>query len=63
MERKSSKNKNDKQIKIINLWVGRQFKGEYNPIHYHDGHLSGAGWLKVPKDLGKTIQEKKSPRS
>jgi hypothetical protein len=31
----------------------RQFKNEYNPIHYHDGHISGVGYLKVPKDMGK----------
>ena len=34
--------KNIKEIKILNLWVVRQFKGEYNPIHYHEGDLSGA---------------------
>jgi hypothetical protein len=33
--------KNIKEIKILNLWVVRQFKGEYNPIHYHEGDLSG----------------------
>ena len=25
-----------KEIKIINLWVVRQLKNEYNPIHYHE---------------------------
>ena len=34
----------------------RQFKNEYNPIHYHEGQLSGVGYLKVPNELGKTIQ-------
>ena len=24
---------------------------EYNPIHFHDGHISGVGYLKVPKFL------------
>ena len=33
------------KIKILNLWVVRQFKGEYNPIHYHNGDLSGVGYL------------------
>ena len=42
-----------KKIKILNLWVVRQFKGEYNPIHYHDGDISGVGYLKVPKDMTK----------
>ena len=35
--------KNIKEIKILNLWVVRQFKGEYNPIHYHEGDLSEIG--------------------
>ena len=42
-----------KEIKILNLWVVSQFKDEYNPIHYHDGDLSGVGYLKVPKNMTK----------
>ena len=45
--------KNIKEIKILNLWVVRQFKGEYNPIHYHEGDLSGVGYLKLPKGMTK----------
>ena len=40
-----------KEIKILNLWVVRQFKGEYNPIHYYEGDLSGVGYLKLPKGM------------
>jgi len=40
-----------KEIKIINLWVVKQLKNEYNPIHYHDGQLSGVGYLKIPKNM------------
>ena len=40
-----------KKIKILNLWVVRQFKGEYNPIHYHEGDLSGVGYLRLPKGM------------
>jgi uncharacterized protein (TIGR02466 family) len=40
-----------KEIKIINFWVVRQFKNEYNPIHYHEGQLSGVGYLKIPKNM------------
>ena len=36
-------------IKIKNFWVVRQFNNEYNPIHFHDGHISGVGYLKIPK--------------
>ena len=43
---------------ILNSWVVRQFENEYNPIHWHSGHISGAGFLKVPKLLGKHVQEK-----
>ncbi len=45
--------KNIKEIKILNLWIVSQFRGEYNPIHYHEGDLSGAGYLKVPNNMTK----------
>ena len=48
---KKSDVKKIKEIKIINLWVVRQFKNEYNPIHYHEGQLSGVGYLKIPKNM------------
>ena len=53
--------KNIKEIKILNLWVVRQFKGEYNPIHYHEGDLSGVGYLKLPKNMinNKMVKNKK----
>ena len=50
---KNEKIRNVKDIKILNLWVVSQFKDEYNPIHYHDGDLSGVGYLKVPKGMTK----------
>ena len=50
---KNEKIKKVQDIKILNLWVVSQFKGEYNPIHYHDGDLSGVGYLKVPKNMTK----------
>ena len=37
------------KIKIKNFWVVRQFNDEYNPIHFHDGHISGVGYLMIPK--------------
>ena len=40
-----------KKLIIKNLWVVRQFKNEYNPVHFHDGYISGVGYLKVPKNL------------
>ena len=50
-----------KEIKIINLWVVRQLKNEYNPIHYHEGQLSGVGYLKIPENMNqnKFVKNKK----
>jgi uncharacterized protein (TIGR02466 family) len=52
---------NIKEIKIVNLWVVRQLKNEYNPIHYHNGQLSGVGYLKIPKNMNrnKMVKNKK----
>ena len=46
---KSTTGKFTKTVKIKNLWVVSQFSHEYNPVHYHDGHVSGVGYLKIPK--------------
>ena len=51
-------NKKVKKLNIINSWIVRQFKNEYNPTHWHGGHIAGAGFLKVPKSLGKHLQNK-----
>ena len=53
--------KDIKDVKILNLWVVSQFKGEYNPIHYHEGDLSGVGYLKLPKGMtnNKLVKNKK----
>ena len=51
----------DKKISkflLLESWVVRQFKNEFNPIHWHTGHVSGAGFLKLPKSFGETIQNK-----
>ena len=55
---KKSINKNTKKIFIKNFWVVRQFKNEYNPVHFHDGDISGVGYLKIPKNL--TASKKKN---
>ena len=47
-----------KKFHLIDSWIVSQFKNEYNPTHWHGGHISGAGYLKVPKNLGKPFQEK-----
>ena len=48
------------KFQIANSWVVRQYKNEYNPTHWHGGHISGAGFLKLPKSFGKHVQEKQS---
>ena len=40
------------------FWVVRQFTNEYNPVHYHDGHISGVGYLKIPKFVSKNMKKK-----
>ncbi len=59
---KNEKIENIKEIKILNFWVVRQFKGEYNPIHYHNGDLSGVGYIKLPKSMTKNrfVKNKKT---
>ena len=48
-----------RRFDMIASWIVRQFKNEYNPVHYHSGHISGVGYLKVPKNLGSTTQKDK----
>ena len=47
------------KFQLLESWIVRQFKNEYNPVHWHGGHVSGAGFLKVPSTLGKHIQDKR----
>ena len=58
---KNSEVKKIKEIKIINVWIVKQLKNEYNPIHYHVGQLSGVGYLKIPKKMNqnKMLKNKK----
>ena len=51
-------NKKITKLDVIDTWVVRQFKNEYNPTHWHSGHISGAGFLKVPQTFGKYVQKK-----
>ena len=54
-----TQNKKTNKFNILASWVVRQFKNEYNPIHHHGGHLSGVGYLKLPKNFGTTKQDSK----
>ena len=57
---KMENNQKITKFKIRTSWIVRQFKNEYNPTHWHSGHISGTGFLKVPKNLGKHVQDKKN---
>ena len=46
------------KFNLISTWVVRQFENEYNPTHWHNGHISGAGFLKLPKSFGENKQKK-----
>tara|TARA_B100001250_G_scaffold400647_1_gene411457 strand:+ start:855 stop:1493 length:639 start_codon:yes stop_codon:yes gene_type:complete len=48
------------KFNIQKSWIVRQFKNEYNPIHWHNGHISGAGFLKIPNTFGKHVQKKEN---
>ena len=52
-----------KKFDLIASWIVRQFKNEYNPVHFHGGHVSGVGYLKVPTNMGETIQKDKQNRN
>ena len=56
-----SSRKKIKNFKLRDCWVVRQYENEYNPNHYHSGHLSGVGYLKVPKNLGSIPNKTKNP--
>ena len=48
------------KFEMIESWIVRQFKNEYNPIHWHNGHISGAGFLKLPDTFGTHVQDKRN---
>tara|TARA_Y100000590_G_scaffold222163_1_gene251476 strand:+ start:674 stop:1312 length:639 start_codon:yes stop_codon:yes gene_type:complete len=60
---KTSTKKQITTFDLIKSWVVRQFKNEYNPIHWHSGHISGAGYLKLPETFGETYQKNKPSNS
>ncbi len=46
------------ESKLISVWFNDMQDGEYNPIHTHDGLLSGVAYLKVPPYLPDRKQDK-----
>ena len=60
---KSSLNKEITKFDLKSSWAVCQFESDYNPIHWHDGHLSGVMYTKMPDDMGSSYkQENKNGR-
>ena len=60
---KSSLNKEISKFDLKSSWAVCQFESDYNPIHWHDGHLSGVMYTKMPDDMGSSYkQENKNGR-
>ena len=57
---KKTINRRTKTIKLNNLWIVRQYKNEYNPVHFHSGHVSGVGYLKIPNNITKSRKRLKT---
>ena len=45
-------------INFRQAWIVRQFENEYNPLHFHTGNISGVCYTMLPKDFGKSPQNK-----
>ena len=46
----NSNYKSHKSINIDSCWVVRQYESEYNPVHSHNGDVSGVLYLKFPQN-------------
>ena len=57
---KAATQKKLSKFHLMNTWIVRQFQHEYNPLHSHNGHITGVGYLKVPKNFGETFQKDKN---
>ena len=55
----STERKKITKFNIVSSWIVRQFENEFNPVHHHGGHISGVGYLKVPKNFGNNYQKNK----
>ena len=47
------------QFELLSCWAVRQFKNEFNPTHFHGGHISGVGYLGLPHTFGDYVQDTK----
>ena len=54
---KSTTRKELKTFEIISSWAVCQFESDYNPVHWHNGHISGVMYTKMPKDFGSSYKK------
>lgn len=54
---KSTLNRELKSFNIKSSWAVCQFESDYNPIHWHDGHLSGVMYTKIPNNFGSSYKK------
>lgn len=54
---KSTLNKEIKSFEIKSSWAVCQFESDYNPVHWHDGNISGVMYTKIPDDFGGSYKE------
>lgn len=41
---------------LDNIWVNKQKKYEFNPVHHHSGAISFVIWMKIPYDLEEEVK-------
>lgn len=41
---------------VLDVWVNKQKKGEYNPNHNHGGHVSFVIWVKIPYEIEEELK-------
>jgi len=42
---------NLKKCEFVDCWLVQQAANEYNPTHFHGGHVSGVLWLQIPSGM------------
>lgn len=57
---KQNTGKSVRMVKLKNFWVVRQFANDYNPVHFHDGDISGVGYLMLPNNFNKSKKKYKT---
>ena len=54
---KSTINKEITKFTIKSCWAVCQYENDYNPVHWHSGHVSGVAYLKVPESFGDSLKK------